>query len=190
MADQQANLHLILMHDQMVDKQGQLVTTSLTLIDVHDIARSACTFGVKSVFIAHPAASLRQLTRVLQKHWDHGFGASYNPNRKEALQIVDVVVDLEEALLKVEINFGRLPKLIATSAKAGADRISFVNLRQQLVKGDEHFMLMLGTGWGMSEMLLKRADLFLEPIRGVGSYNHLSVRSACAIMLDRLVGDR
>ena len=30
----------------------------------------------------------------------------------------------------------------------------------------------------------------LEPIRGSGEYNHLSVRSACAIILDRLRNDR
>ena len=31
-----------------------------------------------------------------------------------------------------------------------------------------------------------RADYFLEPIKGPTDYNHLSVRAACAIMLDRI----
>jgi hypothetical protein len=47
---------------------------------------------------------------------------------------------------------------------------------------------MFGTGWGMSQELLDRADIFLDPINGPKEYNHLSVRSACAIMLDRLFG--
>lgn len=182
------NLHVVLLHEQMVDKQGLLVTTSLTLIDVHDIARSARTFGVKSLFIAHPSQSLRQLTHVLHHHWDQGFGATYNPNRKEALEIVNVVASLDEAIMQLEMKFGSLPKLVATSARPGKNRLAFADLRDSLEATDTHYLLMLGTGWGMSEMLLKRADLFLEPIPGRSDYNHLSVRSACAIILDRLVG--
>jgi hypothetical protein len=46
----------------------------------------------------------------------------------------------------------------------------------------------LGTGWGLTEECFSAADFILEPIAGNGSYNHLSVRSAAAIMLDRLLG--
>ena len=181
-----ANLHLVLLHDQMLDKQGQLVTTSLTMIDVHDMARSARTFGVKTVFIAHPSQALRQLTRVLQQHWHEGFGATYNPNRKEALELINLVADLDEVILKLEMKYGQLPRLVATSARPGLDRVTFSELRQQLRSDKEHYLIMFGTGWGMSNALLERADLFLEPIPGRSDYNHLSVRSACAIILDRL----
>ena len=85
------------------------------------------------------------------------------------------------------LQAGTLPKLVASSARAGERRLAFPQLRQMLA-GDEQYLLMLGTGWGMSEQLIQRADYFLEPIRGGGEYNHLSVRSACAIMLDRLLG--
>jgi hypothetical protein len=34
------------------------------------------------------------------------------------------------------------------------------------------------------------ADYILDPLVGSGNYNHLSVRSAVAIMLDRLLGKR
>lgn len=47
-------------------------------------------------------------------------------------------------------------------------------------------VLVLGTGWGLVEEILEKADVILEPIRGMGDYNHLSVRAAAAIMLDRL----
>jgi hypothetical protein len=33
---------------------------------------------------------------------------------------------------------------------------------------------------------LQRADVFLEPIQGPADFNHLSVRAAVAITLDRL----
>lgn len=181
-------LFVVLLHADMVDKTGALVTTSLTLIDLHDIARSARTYGVMATYIAHPAPPLRALARTLKMHWEEGFGATYNPNRKEALEHIRVVASLDEAIADIHRQTGQHPRLIATSAKEGGERISFADLRQQLGETSQPQLLMLGTGWGMSQPLLDRADLFLEPIYGPTPYNHLSVRSACAIMLDKLTG--
>jgi hypothetical protein len=50
--------------------------------------------------------------------------------------------------------------------------------------------MIFGTGWGLTEAILGRADAVLEPIRARRDYNHLSVRSAAAIILDRVLGDR
>ncbi len=182
------DLSVILIHDEMVDKQDKPVTTSLTLIDIHDIARSCKTYGVHTAFIAHPAPAMRKLATSLKGHWQEGYGSTYNPNRKEALGSVDIVVDLDEAIHKIDVRTGMLPKLVATSAKKGERRLSFAELRSNLALTSEPYLLMLGTGWGMSDALLSRTDYFLEPICGPTEYNHLSVRSACAIMLDRLVG--
>ncbi|HLO26270.1 MAG TPA: RNA methyltransferase, partial [Geobacteraceae bacterium] len=52
------------------------------------------------------------------------------------------------------------------------------------------YLLLLGTGWGLADEIFSRADFVLAPIKGQGDYNHLSVRSAAAILLDRLLGDR
>lgn len=49
-------------------------------------------------------------------------------------------------------------------------------------------MLMLGTGFGLAPAMRERADFALAPINGPGAYNHLSVRAAASIMLDRLRG--
>ncbi len=46
----------------------------------------------------------------------------------------------------------------------------------------------MGTGWGLSDEIFAASGMTLEPIKGCGDYNHLSVRSATAIMLDRLLG--
>ena len=181
------DLNVILLHDKMHDKQGTLVTTSLTMIDLHDIARSSKTFGVNTTFIAHPSAALRKLANTLKNHWEEGFGATYNPNRKEALAGIEIVSSLDEAIHKIDLRTGKLPKIIATSAKEGEKRIDFTSMRETISDGDP-YLLMLGTGWGMSDELLNRANYFLDPVRGFGTYNHLSVRSACAIMLSRLMG--
>ena len=181
------NLHVVLLHDEMLDKQGDLVTTSLTMIDLHDIARSCCTYAIKTFYIAHPSPSLRKLARTLKNHWDVGYGATYNPNRKEALDNAVIVDSIDEMIHHIEQKHGCFPKLIATSAHQGEGRMSFNDCSEMMKKNsDQHYVLMLGTGWGMSEQLLSRTDYFLEPINGPTEYNHLSVRSALAIMLDRL----
>jgi hypothetical protein len=51
-------------------------------------------------------------------------------------------------------------------------------------------LLVFGTGWGLAAPVVEEAHAVLEPIRGPGPWNHLSVRSACAIALDRLRAPR
>lgn len=185
------NLNLTLLHDKMVDKTGRLVTTSVTLIDVHDIARSSRTYGVKNFFVSHPSQTIRSLVRTVKDHWDGEFGSSYNPNRQDALGILTIVSDLDEAILHIEQRQGALPKLIATSARSGPDRISFDDMRARMSsEEDQPYLLMFGTGWGMSDELMARADYVLGPVYGPTPYNHLSVRAAAAIILDRLAGIR
>ena len=182
-----ANLNVILLHDNMVDKQKNIVTTSLTMIDLHDIARSARTYGVNNTFVCHSSPSLRKLASTLKAHWMTGFGEKYNGNRKDALTKVHIVREIDEAITILDEQYGTLPKLIASSARDGGKRISFKEMKK-MMNDDPNtpYMLMLGTGLGMSDELLARADYFLEPIKGPTDYNHLSVRAACAIMLDRI----
>lgn len=192
MTDSYYDLSVALLHEKMVDKQNKLITASLTLIDLHDLARSSRTYGLKHCFISHPSPAMRKLARTLKVHWEEGYGATYNPNRKDALETVELVSDLDEAIQQIDRRCGQLPKLIATSARSGgAQRVSFETLRQEIFSHPKQpYLLMLGTGWGMSDELLARADFFLEPINGPTAYNHLSVRSAGAIMFDRLLSPR
>jgi hypothetical protein len=183
-----SNLHVALLHDQMVDKTGKLVTTSVTLIDVHDIARSCKTYGVANFFVAHPSQTMRALVRTVKEHWDGEFGSTYNPNRQDALGILSIVTDLDEAILQVERRTGKIPRLVATSARDGAGRLPYHEFRSVLESSDDQYLLLFGTGWGMSDILLSRTQIILRPIYGPGTYNHLSVRAACAISLDRLKG--
>lgn len=189
-----SELSVVLLHADQLDKQGAIVTTSLTMIDVHDIARSSCTFGVHTFYVAHPSSLLRRLSRTLQRHWDEGFGSTYNPNRKQALTHTRIVASLDEAIGDIDLRWGRLPRLVATSAHRQTSdprpRLTFEELRRTLIEDPSPYLLMLGTGWGMRPELVARADLFLEPVCGPGEYNHLSVRAAAGIMLDRLKGVR
>ncbi len=184
------NLYLVLLHYPVYDKDHRVVTTAITNMDIHDIARSACTYGVKRFFVATPVKTLRALAEKILDHWQHGYGSTYNDTRKEALSLVTLTSDLESTLREIEREEKTRPLVVATSARPGEGRASFREMRRLLREDPRPFLFLLGTGWGLTEETLQRADMILEPIRGVGTYNHLSVRSAAAILLDRLQGER
>lgn len=184
------DVSVVLLHEDMRDKNGKVVTTSLTLIDVHDIARSSRTFGATNCFIAHPSPTLQRLSRTLKTHWESGFGATYNPNRSDALSRLDIVCSLDDAIAKIHLRTGKIPTLIATSARRGPGKLTFSELRAKIESTEDPFLIMIGTGWGMTPELFGRANIVLAPIESTETYNFLSCRSATAIILDRLLGLR
>lgn len=184
------SLYVVLLHHPVYDRNGQVVATAVTNMDIHDLARIGKTYGIRGLFIATPVRALRLLAEKIIEHWEHGYGAEYNETRRVALALVRTVHDLDAAILEIEREAGEPPVLIATSAREGRPRVSFAALRERLGASTHPHLLVLGTGWGLTEEVLDRADLLLEPIRGVADYNHLPVRAAAAIMLDRLFGER
>jgi hypothetical protein len=181
--------HIALLHQGMTNKEGRDVTTSVTLIDVHDIARTARSYDVTSFFIIHPSPRMRQTVHTLLNHWGTGYGATYNPNRHDALSRVNVVATLDDMIQNLHIRTGFAPYLFATSAKGGDDRTSFSYMRELINSKDlSPIVMLLGTGSGMNKTTIGRADAILEPLVCSQSYNHLSVRAACAILTDRLLG--
>jgi hypothetical protein len=102
--------------------------------------------------------------------------------------MVKVVSSISEMLEDIKKERGIYPKIIGTSAKKYPQTISYKDMRDKIEKEDDIYLIMLGTGWGMPEELVVSCDYILEPILGPGEYNHLSVRNAAAIILDRLFG--
>jgi hypothetical protein len=182
-----APLYVILLHWPVFNKRGEVVTTAVTNMDIHDLARIGKTYGIAGLFIATPVRALRLLSEKIVDHWERGFGATYNETRRVALALVETVADLDQAILEIERKTGEQPALIATSAREGDRRATFTEVRARLASATAPHLLMLGTGWGLVEEIIARADVVLEPIRGRGDYNHLPVRAAAAIMLDRLL---
>lgn len=183
-----ANLYLALVHYPVVDKNGHVVTTAITNMDIHDIARAARTYGLTRFYVVTPVKALQRLALKIVHHWEKGYGSRYNETRKEALSLVRLNDTLDDAILDVERLCGVKPRLIATSARPGAGRTSFAVLKDMLIREVHPYLLLLGTGWGLADPILAQADYILEPIEGDSDYNHLSVRSAAAIILDRLMG--
>ncbi len=177
-----------LMHYPVLGKQGEIITSSLTNLDIHDIARSCKTYGIERFYIVHPVRTLRKLAAKIQTHWLEGYGSTYNPNRKEALELISLLPDFDDVLMDLESRHGRLPKIVVTSAIKFGDVKSYSEFRTELLTEDAEHLILFGTGWGMAPELLNRADVQLEPIVGPTEWNHLSVRAAAAITFDRLFG--
>jgi hypothetical protein len=164
------------------------VTSAVTTLDVHDIARSARTFGLKGYFVVTPIQAQRALVESLLTHWDEGPGRRRMPDRSVALERVKVCESLAEARAQIGAAEGRAPLVVATSARSRPGALPMAMLRARLAAEPGPFLILFGTGHGLEESLLAEADAVLEPIAGVADYNHLSVRSAAAIILGRIVG--
>ena len=181
-------IYLALLHHPVYDKNGQVVTTAVTNMDIHDIARAGKTYDVKAFYVVTPVKALQKLARKIIDHWEEGYGSQYNATRKEALALARISDTLDDVLIDVERDSGDKPWIVATSARAGEKRASFAGLRDMLKNNTRPFLILFGTGWGLTETILSQADYVLEAIEGASGYNHLSVRSAAAIVLDRLLG--
>lgn len=183
-----ANLAIALLHYPVYNKLREVVTTALTNLDLHDIARSSRTFGLDRFYIVTPSHDQQALARRIAGHWQQGWGASYNPDRKEALDIVRVCDTRGDAQADFQSGFTVPVKTVITGASNRPGSISCQEFRKLLGNPNTPYLLLLGTGWGLTETCFEAADHILEPIAGAGTYNHLSVRSAAAILLDRLKG--
>lgn len=183
-----APIYVALLHHPVYDKNGQVVTTAVTNMDIHDIARSGRTYGLRGFFVITPVKALQRLALKIIDHWETGYGSQYNATRKEALALARICDSLDDAIIAIERETGKKPLLVATSARRSKERASFAALRDVLHKDTRPFLILLGTGWGLTEAILLQSDYVLEAVEGPGDYNHLSVRSAAAIILDRLLG--
>ena len=183
-----SNLAIALVHYPVYNKHHEVVTSALTNLDQHDIARSSKTFGLDRFYIVTPSVEQRKLAERISGHWQQGWGADYNPDRRQALDIVRITPNMAAAAADFQNGFSKPVKIAVTGAAQRPDSIALVSFRKLLQETDQPYLLLLGTGWGLTEECFASADLILEPIAGNGIYNHLSVRSAAAIMLDRLKG--
>ena len=182
------NLHLALMHYPVVNKNGDTIASAVTNLDLHDISRAAKTYGVRTFFVVTPLDDQKRLVERIISHWLDGYGARYNPKRREALGLIVVKTDFGEVLDHLRNRGEGPPRVVATSAqRLGLPSVGYEQFRG-MIRNGRPYLLVFGTAWGLPEAFIQSADAVLEPITGGFDYNHLSVRSAAAIILDRIVG--
>jgi tRNA (guanine37-N1)-methyltransferase len=183
----QSRVYVALLHYPVYDKNRQIVTTAVTNMDIHDIARSGRTYGIRGFYVVTPVKALQKLARKIIEHWEEGYGSQYNITRKDALTLVRIRDTLDDVVIDIEQECGEKPVVVGTSAKSGGNRTPFAALQDMLLKETHPFLILFGTGWGLTEAIFSQSDHFLQAIEGPTDYNHLSVRSAAAIVLDRLL---
>ena len=183
-------VYVALVHHPVYNKNRRVVRTCLTPLDLHDISRACRTYGVRAFYFVNPMRSQRDLGQMIFDHWNTGWGARYNPNRKEAVSLIRIAPDLEGPRKEIEQEWGSPPKTVATSARMTSTDLDYPEMRTRIQKGEDAFLLLFGTGWGLLEEDIEAADYRLLPIHGAGEFNHLSVRSAVSIILDRILCDR
>ena len=181
------SLNIALIHHPVMNKRGEVIGSAVTNLDIHDIARAAKTYGVSKYYITTPYKDQQQLVRELLAHWQTGHGATYNPARKQALSIVQLADSLEEVILCLTEQYGKRPLIVATSALLRDNTLSYAELGQR-IENEEPVLLLFGTAHGLAPEILQLTDVTLPPIKGGTQYNHLSVRSAASIIIDRLLG--
>lgn len=182
-----AKIYLGLIHHPIYNKNGKKITTTITNLDLHDIARVGKTYDVERYFVINHLKSQQALVKRMQKYWTSGFGSDYNENRHDAFAILEVIDSLADTIDKIEEETGKKPELIATDANPFSNSKSYNEMREFIYNSEKPFLLIFGTGWGLTEDTLDQCHHILEPVYGRGEFNHLSVRSAASIIMDRLL---
>lgn len=204
---------VVLLHSPMIDRKGNEVTTAVTNLDIHDIARSCKTYGIAKYFIVNPQPEQERLVKTILDHWHEAVSKVHHPSRAEALESVRFMRTFQEAYNEVSVETQMLPFVVMPDARDLTEEFgpswSYEELRSRWESAQENgpgltqnelsqrpLMIVFGTGWGISPSFFGQVDKTLKPLRRAGlqgaerGYNHLSVRAAAAIVLDRLFGDR
>ena len=177
-----------LVHGPIKSKEGTEITTSVTNLDIHDIARTARTFGFKKYFLITPIKNQQMMVKKILGFWESDSGLIYNPDRKNALSEAEVIDSIEDVVKKITEIEGKKPCVVVTGANFEKDDGDEKKLIQKISIDGSPMLLLFGTGWGLTAPVVEQADFRLGPIWGIADdgYNHLSVRSAVAIYCDRL----
>ncbi len=177
-----------LLHGDVVVDKGRVGNSSVTTLDIHDIARSARTYGFKEYFVVTPLEDQQKIVNSILGFWDAA-GVAYNHNRADAVSHVKLARDLEAVKAAIKEKEGIEPLVIATSAQVvgGVPSITYFD-QQEVWSQKRPVLLIFGTAKGLSQELMRQCDYVLGPVLGFSNFNHLSVRSAAAIIFDRWLG--
>lgn len=181
-------LYVALVHYPVLNRRGETIASAVTNLDLHDLARAARTYEVPACYLVTPLKDQQGLIHRLLAHWCEGVGRELHPDRDAALKRLRIADDLAAMKEEISREWGEAPLLWATTARTQPGALTHRRARELLADTRWPYVLLLGTGWGLAPTVLGEADAVLEAISGRGAYNHLSVRCAAAILMDRLLG--
>ncbi|MCP4665964.1 MAG: RNA methyltransferase [Deltaproteobacteria bacterium] len=181
-------LYIGLVHYPVYNRNDRIIASAITTLDLHDLSRLARTYDVRRFFVITPLEDQQMLVQGVRRHWTEGYGATYNLHRQEAIELMHVAPSLELAIKEIAQREGENPIVIATDAAKQKDGALSFERARRMIQDNKAVMVIFGTAWGLEKKVIALADYVLDPLLGRGTYNHLSVRTAAAIILDRLVG--
>ncbi len=181
------NVFIALVHYPVLDRNGKIIVTSFTTMDLHDIARPATAYEINTYYIAQPVDGQRVVIEKQIEFWLSEEGKRTNPTRNQIVKKVKLYYTLDEVIEDITERRGKRPLTVGTDARTYPNTVSYSFLREEIEKREKDFLIIFGTGYGIPPDLMNTFDYILEPIYGAGEWNHLSVRNASAIILDRLL---
>ena len=185
-------VYLALIHHPVLNREGGVVTSSVTSLDLHDLARVGRTYGVSGVFVVHPSAPQRAFVERVIGHFTQGPGRTLHPQRSETLGFLEVLPSLDALIEDVERKESKRPRLIATTARRTPGAVGYEEFREVVRETEAPHVILFGTSWGLADEVLEMSDVVLLPVEAEAhtGFNHLSVRGAAAIVMDRIFGKR
>lgn len=191
-----APIFVALLHYPMQNRMGEVIATAVTNLDLHDISRTCRTYGIQKYFVVTPVEEQHRVVGRILQHWRNERNQSWHPDRFEALSRVELVTDFEDVKQAIQKATGERPEVVLTDARPIPNSVSYADYRRELKNPERKkpTCVVFGTGWGVSDIFYPEVHRILAPIHGQkndpgGEYNHLSVRAAVAIILDRLLGE-
>ena len=127
-------LYIALLHYPVYNKNGNVVTTSIANMDIHDIARLSKTYGIQNFFVVHPLSAQRDLACEIINHWREGYGAVFNPPRREAFQLVKLKASMDEVRAEILEQTGCPPRVIVTGANFRDRLLTYTDLKIMIRK--------------------------------------------------------
>jgi hypothetical protein len=140
--------------------------------------------------VVTPLSDQKALVEKIISHWTDGYGGTYNPKRREAMSLIKFRESVDQVIDDIRCDTGKPVRVVVTCAAETPSVLKMEDFQRRLDDPESAYLLAFGTAWGLTDEFIRAADFVLEPIKGRNGYNHLPVRAAAAIILDRLLGDR
>ena len=153
--------YVALLHHPIVNKQGEIITTSVTNMDIHDISRSARTYGAEGYEVITPIDQQHQVVKRILDHWNSPSVLKKHPDRVEAVSRVRLSRSFEETKERIYAEHGQMPEVVMPDARPIPNSVSYSEYRSELqnprLRGhDKPVVIVFGTGWGISETFFPR----------------------------------
>jgi hypothetical protein len=184
----------VLLHYPVTSRGGDPITTSVTNLDIHDISRTCRTYEVDHYYMVTPLVEQKELVGRILSYWKLASTKEWHPDRGEALARIEVLPYFEQVKEDLKRRYPEMTLEVAMpDARPLPNQLSYRQIRDKweldAVSGVK--VIIFGTGGGVDPIFYPEVHTYLGPIYGpLGKegYNHLSVRAAAAIVLDRLFG--